>query len=418
MPPVADSQVLQFLNQVRNEGGVVYAGLAEKAWRGADEEAAEAAYELAWEELHAGPWQNVPLVWRDAFSLSCLSLASCHYRANRPIEALKVLDLGVIMGGPRFRKEIDSSLHSISFATGTVKGFETSNGVHQGSRPQVALPNVQDVQLRKKIEGRLLHEELNALPAGSLRGILVEQRSCPSLENFLRDYFLPGVPAILTDSINHWPAMKNWSDIVYLQRVAGHRTVPVEVGEHYLATDWKQELMTLSQFLERSLSHSHVQATTRPYLAQHPLFEQIPELKADIVVPDYCSIGGGDLQSINAWLGPAGTITPLHHDPHHNLLTQVVGRKYVRLYTPEDSPRLYPYTEKMLCNSSQVDLTNVDLLKFPNFENLKFVDCILEEGQMLYIPPKWWHYVQSLTPSFSVSFWWSTQSDDDDSDSS
>ena len=143
---------------MRNEGGVVFAGLAEKAWCGADEEAAEAAYELAWEELHAGPWQTVPLVWRDAFSLSCLSLASCHYRANRPIEALKVLDLGVIMGGPRFRQEIDSSLYSISLATVTAKGLETSSGVNQGGRPQVAVPNVQDMQLRKEIEGQLLHE--------------------------------------------------------------------------------------------------------------------------------------------------------------------------------------------------------------------------------------------------------------------
>uniref|UniRef100_A0A2P2L7T1 Transcription factor n=2 Tax=Rhizophora mucronata TaxID=61149 RepID=A0A2P2L7T1_RHIMU len=34
------------------------------------------------------------------------------------------------------------------------------------------------------------------------------------------------------------------------------------------------------------------------------------------------------------------------------------------------------------------------------------MDCILEEGEMLYIPPRWWHYVRSLTTSFSVSFWW------------
>lgn len=39
------------------------------------------------------------------------------------------------------------------------------------------------------------------------------------------------------------------------------------------------------------------------------------------------------------------------------------------------------------------------------------MDCILEEGEMLYIPPKWWHYVRSLTMSFSVSFWWSKETD-------
>jgi len=157
MPPVVESsQVLAFLSQVRNEGGVVFAGLAEKAWRGADEKAAEAAYELAWEELHAGPWQSVPLVWRDAFALSCLSLSSCHQRANRPVEALKVLDLGVIMGGSKFRTELDFSINSISSATGIANGLETPNGVHQGSHPQL-LQNLQDLHLRKKKEGQMLH---------------------------------------------------------------------------------------------------------------------------------------------------------------------------------------------------------------------------------------------------------------------
>ena len=55
----------------------------------------------------------------------------------------------------------------------------------------------------------------------------------------------------------------------------------------------------------------------------------------------------------------------------------------------------------------KVDLDNIDEKKYPKVQDLEFVDCILEEGEMLYIPPKWWHYVRSLTNSFSVSFWWS-----------
>lgn len=55
----------------------------------------------------------------------------------------------------------------------------------------------------------------------------------------------------------------------------------------------------------------------------------------------------------------------------------------------------------------KVDLDHIDETQFPKVRDLEFLDCILDEGEMLYIPPKWWHYVRSLSLSFSVSFWWS-----------
>lgn len=55
----------------------------------------------------------------------------------------------------------------------------------------------------------------------------------------------------------------------------------------------------------------------------------------------------------------------------------------------------------------QIDLDNIDEKMFPGVQDLEFVDCILEEGELLYIPEKWWRYVRSLTTSFSVSFLWS-----------
>ncbi|KAH0780567.1 hypothetical protein KY290_000165 [Solanum tuberosum] len=249
-------------------------------------------------------------------------------------------------------------------------------------------------------------EVQQSLPIKSLSCKLVGKRPALSLEAFLRDHYLSGIPVVIRDSMDHWPAKSKWNDMNYLRRVAGFRTVPVEVGKNYLCPEWKQELITFSEFLERTRSNDTTSVETT-YLAQHQLFDQIQELRQDIVIPDYCFTGGGEIRSLNAWFGPARTVTPLHHDPHHNILAQVVGKKYVRLYSASLSDELHPHSETMLSNSSQVDLDNIDEKEFPNILDLEFQDCILEEGEMLYIPPKWWHYVRSLTTSFSVSFWWS-----------
>jgi hypothetical protein len=70
---------------------------------------------------------------------------------------------------------------------------------------------------------------LQFLPVKSLASKLVVKRSALSLEKFLKDHYLSGTPVIISDCMAHWPAKKNWNNIDYLLKVAGDRTVPVEV---------------------------------------------------------------------------------------------------------------------------------------------------------------------------------------------
>jgi hypothetical protein len=165
--------------------------------------------------------------------------------------------------------------------------------------------------------------------------------------------------------------MVSTNEIKFL--VAGSRTVPVEIGSSYLSDDYSQQLMTVEKFISTFIAcpnQEHTQGTG--YLAQHRLFDQVPLLLKDIATPDYCallteedevveadasSVGnsenaaeGADAVIMNAWLGPSTTVSPLHHDPYHNLLAQVVGYKYVRLYHPSASQNLYPMPDRMSNN--------------------------------------------------------------------
>lgn len=121
---------------------------------------------------------------------------------------------------------------------------------------------------------------------------------------------------------------------------------------------------------------------------------------ADICTPMYCALQEDDILITNAWFGPAGTISPAHFDPYHNLLAQVVGEKYLKLYSPDQSEKLYPHSGK-LYNSSQVrnyyhhqfdilqvDVENPDYTQFPLFRDAVCYECILKPGELLYIPPK------------------------------
>lgn len=52
------------------------------------------------------------------------------------------------------------------------------------------------------------------------------------------------------------------------------------------------------------------------------------------------------------------------------------------------------------------DTEDRDPMELEEFRGLRYWDCVLGPGQVLYIPIGWWHYVRSLSVSFSVSFWW------------
>lgn len=344
----------------------------------------QAILDITWEKLNTGYWKDVNLSWRFLYSYATLFkvlFILIKKSEEHQLEAVKACDYGIIMGAPI----LDNLLKKIASI----------------------LAN--DLKPEKDDDCEIIHEQ-KTKKRTHYKTIIIQDKEivrikCPSLEKFKSCYIDLKQPVIIEEAIEFWPALSTnkWS-IDYLLEIAGCRLVPIEIGNSYTDKLWSQKLITLEEFIKNFILKSTNEVG---YLAQYNLFDQIQELRNDIVIPTYCSLADTENEvDINAWFGPEGTVSPLHHDPKHNLLAQVMGEKYIRLYDEEFTSMLYPFTGKLLDNTSQVDVENPDLNKYPKFSSAPYQECILKTGELLYIPPKCWHYVRSLSVSFSVSFWW------------
>ncbi|XP_016361412.1 lysine-specific demethylase 8 [Sinocyclocheilus anshuiensis] len=352
---------------------------------------AQVIIDYSWEKLNTGTWRDVDKEWRRVYSYGCLFkvLSLCHGNPSQCNiqEAIKTCDMGLLMGAGI----MDNILQRLVGVLRNQVKMKSPNKAERSEEP-----------CSKKMKVDCVSEPVTN-PAQAVPRI-----HCPSLERFRSDFLDPQKPVIIEGITDHWPAFTEhpWS-IDYLQTIAGCRTVPIEVGSKYTDEEWSQKLITVKDFIDRYIIGTAEDGVG--YLAQHQLFDQVPELKEDIRIPDYCCLGEGDEDdiTINAWFGPGGTVSPLHQDPQQNFLAQVVGRKYIRLYSPDETKYLYPHQSQLLHNTSQVEVENPDLVTFPDFSKASYQECVLRPRDVLFIPQQHWHYVRSLELSFSVSFWWS-----------
>ncbi|CAE8683930.1 unnamed protein product, partial [Polarella glacialis] len=222
-----------------------------------------------------------------------------------------------------------------------------------------------------------------------------------------------------------WGACERWADLRMWASRHGHRAVPIEMGSREgdvgtaaLTSSTEAEgSIPLGDFVRKFLVPSNAasaESSCEPPASEAPdewsAAPVIPELRADISsVPLYCGLG--QLQTVNVWMGTAGTVTALHYDLDDNFLVQVAGFKYVRLYSTDEADRLYAMeaprdsSKKHGASFSPVRIEKPDLEAHPNFADAPYLETILGPGDMLFIPRHWWHYIRSLTTSVSVNFW-------------
>ncbi|KAK5325158.1 hypothetical protein LTR93_004635 [Exophiala xenobiotica] len=467
---------------------------------------------LANKKLHTFPFKDVEPCWfrlyTDASLAKVLKIihdvengsknATLHEAlSSRLDEIVTVLDMALIMAGGLGREEI---IHQM-----LTKLKSSSDARQEVVEPPSKRRRLEEPDRDERLLPETLPSDEISIPKLQFP---VRHMKQPSMTAFTRSMQEDRTPVIMTGVLDHWPALEKWQHVSYWldQTFDGRRLVPIEVGRSYTDEDWGQRIVPFRDFLNtfilqqpdspaRAMGQEH---TETGYLAQHDLLRQIPALRADIATPDYCFLDApppdpgtpvalskakkgladktshpslipsttsslhhrnkdgdddDDDQEVqtNIWYGPAWTISPLHHDPYHNILCQVVGKKYIRLYSPRHSASLFPRpadepaphlvqfngdkhrngdTSQQevepkntvaeareetidMSNTSTIDVAAMEISPhedwdevYPGLSKVPYLECILEAGQALYIPIGWWHYVRSCSVGISVSFWW------------
>jgi hypothetical protein len=270
------------------------------------------------------------------------------------------------------------------------------------ARPVENTPAVRDGEFQLKKHRWVLECQRRAARQAANFGT-VPRVFRPSRQEFLDRFYAANQPVLIEGAMDNWPALGAWT-AENLKRRLGSQLVEVQANRSSDANYERdstrlRQTMPFGEFVDRveSAGCSNDWYITAKNAGPNAL--SLAELWNDIVAfPEYLR---DDLNNRGFfWFGPAGTITPLHHDLTNNLMAQVRGSKLVRLVAPFDLPRVY---NDVHCYS-QVDLGNPDFTRFPLLKDATIIDVTLHPGEVLFLPVGWWHYVRSLEISITMTF--------------
>lgn len=234
----------------------------------------------------------------------------------------------------------------------------------------------------------------------------IERRSSFDLpyERFVEEYVKPNRPVIIENAAPEWKAMRTWTPEFFKTKF-GSQIVDVTYGG---------VKMSMAELIDAVLA-STVEKPG-PYLHKVIIYQHMPALLGDLTPENtygfprrYCSpLMPKHFRRPDGYLklliGGVGGKFPLMHfdgDNANALITEIYGDKEFVLFSPEDTPYVYPHPGSM--NTSQIDdLVHPDLERFPLLARATQYRSTIRPGEMVFVPSRWWHSARVVSTSISV----------------
>ena len=234
---------------------------------------------------------------------------------------------------------------------------------------------------------------------GKFRTTAIARVKNISKEDFVANFYKPQKPVLIAGLAKNWPAYEKWN-LGYIQDRAGDQVVPLYDSE---PTKGKQNSavpateMKLYDYLELLKTEP-----TDLRIFFYNILDKMPELLEDFEFPD---IGLKFFKRLPAmFFGGAGSQVLAHYDMDlaDLLHCHFHGTKKVTLFSPEQSKYLYrvPFS---VHNLETIDMADPDFEKYPALKNVTAQSATLQHGDALYMPSRYWHFIQYLEAGFSIT---------------
>lgn len=292
----------------------------------------------------------------------------------------------------------DAALHARLVAAGVSAAAAKYEVDRLAKDPMAAMLRRQAARMAKQ-HWLLANQQRLAIEAEG--GFTLDTLHRPDVAAFYRHYYEANRPAKLTGIVDHWSALTRWS-LDHFAALAGDALVEAQVErerdpDYELAKDDHRRLVRFGELIDWLRKD---EPSNDIYLTAYNSGTNAAALGLlwdDLAPIDILDARGG--RDGFFWLGPRGTLTPWHHDLTNNLLVQVVGRKRVRMAPTWASDRM---KNSRHCFS---DWANEPLPAGPgDADTPPVLETVIGPGEAVFLPVGWWHQVEALDLSASMSF--------------
>jgi hypothetical protein len=200
-------------------------------------------------------------------------------------------------------------------------------------------------------------------------------------------------------------ALDNGTEVDALLMAPGEDGI-IGYNDNFDGFNYEHHRVSITQGLKRLARYSRQENSPGLAMQSAPIAACLPGLLNNHAIP---FLDGGIQPRI--WIGNKVT-TPAHFDEYHNVAGVVCGSRRFTLFAPDQAPNLYVGPLDFAPTGAAISIARLDRPDDPRFPRLKLAlaqaqVAELLPGDAIYIPPMWWHHVESLQRiNALVNYWW------------